>query len=229
MKSLKVRLKLNYLQTLKLETLSNEHRLLYNFLLEQSKNNCDFKSLHYLSKQFRKENNLTINAKSTQNTSRLLINNIKSFFALRKKNPTKNPKFPYKFKSWKYFTTFSYDVNGNFCGGFKIKDNALILQKGLLEIELSEICKSINNIKQIVFKREETDYYLTFIYAEPKLNFKFNKENFMSIDLGLSKILTAFDSTGFNFSIQNKQFKKLEKQLKYLHSRLDLSQRNSSQ
>jgi len=99
MKSLKIKLYLSYIDKLKLETLSNEHRLLYNFLLEHIKKDCDFKSLHSLSKNYRKENNLTINAKSAQNTSRLLINNVKSYFALKKKNPNKNPKFPYKFKS----------------------------------------------------------------------------------------------------------------------------------
>jgi len=105
----------------------------------------------------------------------------------------------------------------------------LYLQKSLLKIELPEICKSINNIKQIVFKREDNNYYIIFIYEEPKKPFNLNKKEFISIDLGLTKILTAFDSTGFNFSIQNKQFKKLEKQLKYLQSKLDLSQRNSKQ
>jgi len=101
----------------------------------------------------------------------------------------------------------------------------------LLNISLPEICKTINynNIKQVVFKKEENDYYLIIIYAEEKKNNNLNKENFISIDLGLTKILTAFNSTGFNFSVQNKQFKKLEKQIKCLQSRLDKSQKNSKQ
>ena len=69
MLSKKVKLSLNYNQQLILETLSNEHRLLYNFLLEKVKDNIDFKQINENYKLFRQLNNLTINSKSAQNTS----------------------------------------------------------------------------------------------------------------------------------------------------------------
>src|SRR5690554_4908403 len=134
MKSCKVNItnSLCSLDKLKIDTLSNEHRLLYNCLLEGAKNNLDFKDLNSLYKNFRNANKLTINSKSSQNTCRNLINNIKSFYVLRKKDKTS--KFPYRFKSYKYFCTFLYDWN-NGMGGFKIKDNFLIVQ-GFLKIKL---------------------------------------------------------------------------------------------
>jgi len=104
MLSKKVKLNLSCNQKLILETLSNEHRLLYNFLLEKVKDNLDFKQINSNYKLFRKTNNLTINSKSAQNTSIGLINNIKSYLTLKKKD--KSARFPNKFKSHKFFTSF---------------------------------------------------------------------------------------------------------------------------
>ena len=56
MLSKKVKLSLNYNQQLILETLSNEHRLLYNFLLEKVKDNLDFKQINENYKLFRNTN-----------------------------------------------------------------------------------------------------------------------------------------------------------------------------
>jgi hypothetical protein len=112
MKSLKLNIthNLSNLDKIKIETLSNEHRLLYNHLLNfvKSNNNCNFKDINVAYKEYRNINNLTISSKSAQNTSRSFINNIKSFFKLRK-DKSNNAKFPYKFKSYKFFTTFQYD------------------------------------------------------------------------------------------------------------------------
>lgn len=115
-KTLKVKLKLDYLQKLKIETLSNEHRMLYNHLLNFARNywyngkGVDFKGINEEYKKYREENNLTIPSKSAQNTSRLLINNIKSFYALRK-DKSNNAKFPCKFKSRKIFMPLILDFN----------------------------------------------------------------------------------------------------------------------
>ena len=46
MLSKKIKLNLNYNQELILNTLSNEHRLLYNFLLQKVKDNLNFKSIN---------------------------------------------------------------------------------------------------------------------------------------------------------------------------------------
>ena len=78
MKSLKVKIQSNLNRQLILETLSNEHRSLYNNLLEQTKTCRDFKHLNELYKNL---NKLTIQSKSAQNTHKSLINSIKSFYA----------------------------------------------------------------------------------------------------------------------------------------------------
>ena len=106
LKTLKVKVKLDNNSAIKLETLSNEHRQLYNHLLEYTKSStgCDFKALIERAKIYRNTNNLTISAKSAQNTARAFIANVKSFYALKKKDP--NTRFPNRFKSHKYFCSF---------------------------------------------------------------------------------------------------------------------------
>ncbi len=71
----------------KLWSLSNEHAQLYNHLLDQV-----WKQINEDYKNFRNDNQLTIPSKSAQNTSRVLIDSIKSYYALKKKDP--NAKFP---------------------------------------------------------------------------------------------------------------------------------------
>lgn len=222
MKSLKINIthNLSNLDKVKIDTLSNEHRLLYNKLLEQAKLSSDFKTINQTYKDFRNNSCLTINSKSAQNTSRTLINNIKSFFKLRKTDKT--AKFPYKFKSYKYFTTFQYDWNsGN--GGFKLKDNILTIQ-GLLNIKLPEYTFKINegNVKTVTFKKEEGIYFVVFTYSENELsNLRLDKDNFIGIDLGVSKIATLFSNVVDNVGIENSRFTGLEKQVKHIQSLKD--------
>ena len=227
MKSAKIKLKnLSYLDKVKLETLSNEHRYLYNHLLSQSKDNCDFKKLNNSYVNFRNNNNLTINSKSAQNTCRGLINNIKSFFVLKKKD--KSHQFPYKFKSYKYFQSFTYDWNnGN--GGFKIKDNIVYLQKDLLKIKFNNFNNEINNesIKTLTIKKENNDYYLIFVYSEPKINTILNKNNFIAIDIGVKDLITATSNTINNFKIETEKFENKEKQTEQLQSKRDLRNKKS--
>jgi putative transposase len=241
MKSLKIRIFPNYLQEIKINTLSNEHRILYNQLLEQARKGLQSKDLNQFYKNYRNLNNLTINSKSAQNTCRTLINNIKSFFALnKKKNST--AKFPHKFKSWKYFTSFMLDFNqGN--GGFKINNNQLELNlnsiKNKLIIDLPEIFSKyeINDstIKTITFKKEDDKYFIIFVYSEQPSNLILSKDNFLSIDLGCSQIATCFSNVGkcFSnvgkcFSIKNNQFKKLEKRKGLLQSKIDIKKKFSN-
>lgn len=229
MKSLKIKLyNLSYLDKIKLETLSNEHRKLYNFLLEKAKSGLTFRELTEQSKNFRNQNSLTISAKSAQNTCGSLINNIKSFYSLRKRSSDKNPKFPYKFKSWKYFSSFTYDWN-NGRGSFKIEDNNLIIQRGLFDIKLPEIYSRIADrvVKTITFKREDNDYHVIFVYSEKPISLNLNRKTFLSLDLGISKIFTAFSSQGGHFAVLNQKFKKLEKQRDKLQSKLDKKEKFS--
>lgn len=218
MKSFKHRLKLSYLDELKLNTLSNEHRLLYNHLLSYVKTNgCDFGKLHEISKNFRIENNLTINAKSVQNTSRNLIASIKGFFSRRKKDKTAN--FPYKFKGFEYFCSFTYDWNAG-CGGFKFEENELILQGGLLNFNLTSLPGDIGNktIKTITFTKDFFGrYFVCMTYSENETN-TIRNDNICSVDLGCSNIATCFVSNNDSFSIENTTYKSLEKRCELVQS-----------
>lgn len=236
MKSLKIKLYLNSNQEMIINTLSNEHRLLYNHLLESVKSNkLNFKDINQKYKDYRNTNQLTINSKSAQNTSISLINNIKSFFALRKKDKT--AKFPYKFKSYKYFTSFMYDYNnGN--GGFNIKDNILTFNlygnkrnknsKDLV-IELPKYFNKINNntIKTITISKEDSNYYICFVYSEKESN-KISNKDFLSIDLGYSELVTCYSNKINNFSINNLKLKRLQKTIEILQSIKDKKVKNSN-
>lgn len=236
MKSLKVKIKLDYLQSVKLETLSNEHRLLYNHLLGKIKDDkpSDFKTINENYKNFRKENNLTINSNSSQLTSRNLINSILSFYQLKKKD--KDAKFPYKFKSWKFFQSFTFNWN-NSGGGFKIINNEIIInllscakKEPNLIIKLPEYCKIINeyNIKTLSFKKENDDYYIVFVYSEKDSNKNIeDNNNFISIDLGISNIITSFSNKRSNFSVRNLKQKKLQKRIEEVQSKKDKKTKNS--
>ena len=234
MKSLKVKIALDSNQELILNTLSNEHRLLYNHLLNYVKtHDLNFKEINEQYKLFRKDNSLTISSKSSQNTSLTLIESIKSYLTLKKKD--KNARFPYRFKSYKYFTTFMLD-NNNGGGGFKIKDNCLSINllsskhnaKRLI-VNLPNICNIINesNIKTITFKKEGNDYFICFTYAFPEKVIKPN-DNFLSIDPGVKNIATGFTNVGDYFKIKNKTFKSLEKQIEQCQSRLDKKKKGSN-
>ena len=237
MKSLKIRLKLDKHQQLILNTLSNEHRLLYNHLLNYTKENgTDFKDLNETYKNYRNNNKLTINSKSAQNTCRTFIDNIKSYYSLRKRDKT--AKFPYKFKSWKYFTSFWLDWNNGF-GGFKIKDNVISVSlnscKNKLNINipdnlLQNFGINEDTIKVIVFKQNlKGDYYINIVYSEKSSNTKSNIDNYLSIDLGMSNIATCYSNVIDPFAIQNNKFDKLERTENILQSIRDKKKKNSKQ
>lgn len=225
-KTLQVKVKLDDLSKLKLETLSNEHRLVYNYLLDYVKkqHTCDFKTLFQLAKDFRNQNNLTISSKSCQNTARMFIQNVKSFYSLRKKDKT--AKFPYKFKSFKYFTSFVHDVNGGNFDKFILEENLIKLKlqnKHTLDIQLPDIVHqtfSKEQLKTVTFYNKNNQFWISFTYQVicPEI---IKNKNLLSIDLGLSSIATCFSNVTNSFSIANSRFKKLEKQRRYLQSKVD--------
>ncbi len=229
MLSRKIKLSLNYKQELILNTLSNEHRVLYNFLLEKVKDNLDFKQINENYKLFRNTNNLTINSKSAQNTSINLINNIKSFLSLNKKDQT--ARFPRRIKSHIFFTSFMLDYNKG-CGGFKIKDNKLELNldscKNKVIFNLPDYLNDISNdnVKTITFTKENDNYYLIFVYQEESKIKKLNKDNFLSIDLGYSRLVTGC-SNKENVKIDNYRQVKLNKYISVLQSIKDKFKKGS--
>jgi len=238
MLSLKVKIKLDYNQQVIVETMSNEHRLLYNYLLQSIKESSKtFKELNQIYKNYRNDNCLTINSKSAQNTCISFINNIKSFYALHKKD--KSVQFPYKFKSYKYFKSFMFDYNKG-DGGFILKNNQLMINlfgnkktresKDLI-IDLPKyVTNKINdnNIKTLTFTKEDNgDYYLVFIYGESNSNKIINKD-FLSIDLGYSQLVTCYSNKIDNFSVENLKLKKLQKRIEYLQSYKDSKKKHSN-
>lgn len=230
MLSKKVKINLNYNQQVILETLSNEHRLLYNFLLDKvKKETLDFSKINENYKLFRKERGLTINSKSAQNTSICLINNIKSYLALKKKDKT--TKFPKRFKGHKYFTTFMLDYNKG-CGGFKLNDNKIELNlnsiKNKLIIDLPEYAKDITNgnIKTVSFLKEDNDYFISFVYQETTKIKQLDVNNFLSIDLGFSRLVTGCSKVE-NIVINNYKQKKLNNYISELQSIKDKLKKGS--
>lgn len=231
MKSLKVRIFPSRNQEIIIRTLSNEHRLLYNHLLEFAKKGEDFKQLNQRCKNFRNENQLTILSHSAQTTSRALFDSIKSFYSLKKKDPT--AKFPYKFKSYKNFCTFQFHWN-NGSGGFKINDGRVhisLIDGKKLSIKMpGYFCKSgVTNetVKTMVVKEEDEKLFLIFTYSEKPTNDDLDKEKFLSIDLGVSSIATCFSNAMKPFAIQNNRFKKAERQKEHVQSLRDKKKKGS--
>ena len=229
MLSKKIKLNLISNQKIILNTLSNEHRLLYNHLLEKSKSNLDFKLLNQYYKNYRSSNNLTINSKSSQNTCINLINNIKSYLTLKKKDKTS--KFPYKFKSYKFFCSFMLDYN-NGCGGFKLNNDSLEVNlnsvKNKLFIDLPDYTNDINNqnIKTITFSKQNDDYYLSLVYQEQSKKVELDKNNYLSIDLGYSTLLTGINNKE-TIKVNNLKQRKLQHYIQSLQSRKDKLTRGS--
>jgi IS605 OrfB family transposase len=202
--TLKIKIKPTFQDKLILDTLANEHRLLYNYLLEQIREKTyTYKELHILSKDFRNNKCLTISAKSAQNTCITLINNMKSFYSLHKKD--KNAKFPYKFKSWKYFTSFMHDIGSM---SYKIIDDKLIFtvyKNKKLVFKLPDICKEIDVAKTITFSRNaNNEYFVSITYS--KANRVIEKSNGLaSIDLGYTNLVTMYSNKMENVQIINER------------------------
>lgn len=233
--SLKARIFPDFNQQLIINTLSDEHRLLYNHLLASIGDKpCSFKELNQEYKKFRSLNASTISSKSAQNTTIGLINNIKSFYALKKKDP--DAEFPYKFKSYKYFCSFMLDYNGG-CGGFKIENGKLVVnllsaaekaKKLILDLP-KHATNTINNgnIKTLTFIKDDLDrYFIIFVNGKQDSN-KIINQDFLSIDLGYSDLVTTYSNKISNFSVANMRLKRLQKTSEFLQGKKDLKVKGS--
>ena len=231
MKSLKVRIFPTQQQEIVIRTLSNEHRLLYNHLLEFAKKGEDFKQLNQRYKNFRNDNQLTILSHPAQTTSRTLFDSIKSFYVLKKKDST--AQFPYKFKSYKNFCTFQFHWN-NGSGGFKITEQGVqvsLIEGHKLNITMPDyfLKSGVTNstVKTMVIKEEEGKFFLIFAYSEKPTNDDLDREKFISIDLGISSIATCFSNIVKPFAVQNNRFKKVERQKEHVQSLRDKKKKGS--
>ena len=231
MKSLKVRFFPTPQQEIVIRTLSNEHRILYNHLLEFALKGEDFKQLNERYKNFRSKNQLTILSHSAQTTCRTLLDSIKSFYSLKKKDPT--AKFPHRFKSYKQFCSFQFHWN-NGSGGFRFTEKGVqisLLDKQKLSVDLPTYFHqnnvTANNVKTMVVKEEEGKFFLIFTYQPKKVHRTLDSEKFISIDLGISSIATCFSNARKPFAIQNNRLKKAERKKEAIQSIRDKKKKGS--
>ena len=144
----------------------------YNLVLNELRTNNDFNSIHPLTKRFQNEHK-EIYSKHAQNCGRDAISAVKSFFKLRKVEPT--AKYP---KHNRKYSTITLDTNKQIIngkiylgGGFKFIDDKVIkftYPEMILDLSNCEYFDStkINkeSIKQIVLKIEYPRTNLCLFY-----------------------------------------------------------------
>jgi putative transposase len=196
----------------------------YNLALTELKSNNNFNAIHPLTKKFQNEHK-EIYSKHAQNCGRDAISAVKSFFKLRKVEPT--AKYP---KHNRKYSTITLDANKqtrmlksgeiitSLGGGFKfIKDKVIKFTYPEMLLDLSSCnyfdSNKINkeSIKQIVISIKDGNIYACFVYLEPKQEEKVLNNEFISIDLGISAIASIYSSKGECFKYQTKRMKSLEK------------------
>lgn len=217
----------------KLWTLSNEHVQLYNHLLDQvwkrleSGGRIDMKQINEDYKNFRNDNQLTSPSKSAQNTSRVLIDNIKSYYALKKKDP--DAKFPKRFRTTKKFNSFIYDWNSG-RGGFKVKGNELKILKPEITIRIPNYIMEdadFDDIKTVSFFGRDGFIYCAFcvaIFTEDK---QLDPTRYISFDPGLKTLLTGVTCDGEIIQFKNYDFRKEDKANDKLKSKRDKAKKYS--
>ena len=212
----------------------------YNLALNELKANNDFTAIHPLTKKFQNEHK-EIYSKHAQNCGRDAISAVKSFFKLRKVEPT--AKYP---KHNRKYSTITLDANKqkvtnkdglthiNFCGGFKfIEDKVIKFTYPQMLLDLSSCnyfdSTKINkeSIKQIVLTINDGKIYACFVYSEPKKEDKQLNNEFIAIDLGISAIASIYSSKGECFKYQTKRMKALEKNKDKIKSKLDRKKKYS--
>ena len=212
----------------------------YNLALTELKTNNDFNAIHPLTKKFQNEHK-EIYSKHAQNCGKDAISAVKSFFKLRKVEPT--AKYP---KHNRKYSTITLDANKqkvtnkdgsthiNFCGGFKFIADKIIkftYPKMLLDLSNCNYFDSnkINkeSIKQIVISIQDENIYACFVYSEPKKEDKQLNNEFISIDLGISSIASIYSSKGECFKYQTKRMKSSEKNKDKIKAKLDRKKKYS--
>jgi hypothetical protein len=144
----------------------------YNLALNELKTNNDFNTIHPLTKKFQNEHK-EIYSKHAQNCGRDAISAVKSFYKLRKVEPT--AKYP---KHNRKYSVITLDVNKQVIngktylgGGFKfIEDKVIKFTYPEMSLDLSS-CKYFDStkinkdsIKQIILKTEYSRTDLCMFY-----------------------------------------------------------------
>ena len=221
--------------------------VIYNECLDLLKENLDFKDLSKVTKG--KSKTTGLHSKHIQNTSREVINAVKSYLA--KKKNDKSARFP---KLHREYSPIIMDINlssktvevvnsetGEVTlekkyypgGGFKLEGKKINFTSIGFELDLSECSyydtELINyeTLKQIVIKIDENKRIdCIFVFSEKKQEKEFNK-NFLSIDLGVSSIASCYSNKIDCLKIQTKRFKGLEKTIDELKSKRDKKKKGS--
>ena len=213
----------------KLWSLSYDQTLVWNKLIDQTKESgFNYRKLHETSKNFRNEMNFTSPAKMTQNTCIRLISMWKSFLALRKTD--ENARAPKRFASTWNFTPLIFDWNsGN--GGFYFTETHLVIRKPEIYIKLPTYAQKM---------LEEADFTVADLKISMRDGMFFCSmtlkdiqqqspagDCWASIDPGLTHAISLITSTGEAVKWQNSPFKKLEKSISEVQSKLDKKKRHS--
>ncbi len=139
----------------------------------------------------------------------------KSYFKLLKTKGIKNPDGPhYKKKNSHYNIKY---LNNS----FKLIDNKirLMIPKGLInhlkekEYEIKDkflfikLNREINNIKQIEIKYiSDNEYEFKIIYEIIEKELKDDNGRYLSIDMGINNLITAYDNKGYSFIIKGNSY-----------------------
>ena len=139
----------------------------------------------------------------------------KSYFKLLKTKGIQNPKGPYYKKKNSHYN-IKYLNNS-----FKLIDNKirLMIPKGLLNhliekgIEIKnkflyvKVNKKINNIKQIEIKYiNDFEYEFKIVYEIEDVELKKDNGKYLSIDMGINNLITAYDNKGYSFIIRGNSY-----------------------
>ena len=138
----------------------------------------------------------------------------KSFFALSKKHPEKNPKPP-RFKQKDISFTFLKDaiihtendlrlsipkqLKSYLKETYNLNDNYLYLK--------IKCFSDIQNIKQIQCEKVDDSHYMILcIYEIEDMTPKDNNGRYLSIDLGVGNLMTCYDSIGKGFIVSGNRY-----------------------
>jgi putative transposase len=209
--------------------LSYDQTLVWNKLIEQTKESgFDYKKLHETSKNLRNEMCLTSPAKMTQNTCIRLISMWKSFLSLRKTDDS--ARAPKRFASTWNFTPLIFDWNsGN--GGFYFTDTHLVVRKPEIFIKLPTYAQKMLEeadftVADLKISMKDGKFFCSMTLKDNNEQ-KSNGEEWASIDPGITHVISLVTSSGKAIKWQNSPFKKLEKSISEVQSKLDKKKRYS--
>jgi putative transposase len=184
--------------------------LLYNFVTYHCRQaifgNQEYFSEFECSKlcaEFNLEEYRAFPAQTSQQIIKQVFKNFKSWQRAKKefeKNPGKfngRPKLP-NFKSGKKQNIVIFTGQQ-----VKIKDNYIHFTSNFI----TPIKTNVSNIKQVRIIPQSTCHIIEVIYEKEEINYDLNKENFLSIDLGLNNYVSTISNVEKSFIINGKIIK----------------------